>query len=139
MRNLRIAAPVVGRLYAEGSDATASLTLVNDAAQPDRLLEVSSPVASEVVMLVDGRMGEIAVPAQGSTGGAAGLLFRGLTRELGTGENVPLTLRFETAGTVEVMVPVSLTGETDRPIRAGSDGEGDPALGGPAGGHGEGG
>lgn len=138
VRNVRIMAPVVGRLYAEGSDAEVGLTLVSDAAEPDRLVEVSSPVASEVVTLVDGREGEIVVPAQGSTLDTAGLLLRGLTRELGTGENVPLTLRFETAGTVEVTVPVSLTGETDRPVGANGEGEGDPALGGPAGGHSEG-
>ncbi|SFH29239.1 hypothetical protein SAMN04488020_109148 [Palleronia marisminoris] len=97
--------------------AAAYLTLVSDG--DDRLLEVSTPVAAEVMVHateVDdaglSRMNHVAtveLPAAEAVTFAPGsmhLMLTGLSKKLIEGTSFPLTLRFETAGRVTVDVPV---------------------------------
>ncbi|MBC7373289.1 MAG: hypothetical protein H7323_04800, partial [Frankiales bacterium] len=104
---------------------------------PDQLVAITSP-AGQVVLLQDGAPTALAVPATGGTGERGSFILRGLTAPLVTGEYVTMTFRFATAGTVQVLVPVATTGRSNRPGRTGEPGseEGEPALQGPAGGHG---
>lgn len=141
IRNVAIEAPSRGDLYEEGDDATATITVTSATPEDDRLVEVTSDAAEEVVVLTDGEEGPAEVPGLGSTGSLVTLELRGLTREVRPGEYVSMTLRFADAGTSEILVPVALTGENDRDIYTGEYEEGgeEPALQGPAGGHGEGG
>ncbi len=139
LRNLAVLPPLVGEVLSTGSSARAVLTVVSDDTEPDRLLSVSSPAAGTVVVIVNGRTGQVVVPPKGSTGNAVELVLQELTGDFRTGTFVPMTLRFERNGAVDVQVPVRLTGRTERPITGGpGNAEGEPALGGPAGGHGEG-
>jgi len=137
VRNLRVEPPLVGSTLRQGGTAVVEMTIVSQDNQPDRLVEATSPVASEVVTVVDGEPGEIVVPALGSTVNSARLRLVGLTKDLNSGQNIAVALRFARAGTVREVIPVGLTGESDRPIFTEGDGEGQPALQGPAGGHGE--
>lgn len=140
VRNVFIEAPSRGDVYEQGDDATATITVTNVSPEPDRLVEVTTDAAEEVVVLVDGEEDEVVVPPLGSTGSLVTLELLGLTRELRTGEFVTVTLRFAENGTTEFLVPVALTGANDRDIYTGEYEEGgeEPALQAPAGGHGEG-
>jgi copper(I)-binding protein len=133
--------PPRGERYDVGDDAGASITVTNAAAEEDRLVEASSPDADEVVTVdEDGEETELVVPSLGTTQGLVQLELRGLTRELRSGEYITLQLRFERNGSTEVLVPVILSGESDREIYTGereSGGE-EPALQAPAGGESEG-
>jgi hypothetical protein len=71
--------------------------------EPDRLVEVTSSAAQEVVVLGGGREREMTVPALGSTGSFVTVELRGLTRPLRPGEYVDLTFRFERNGTEQVL------------------------------------
>jgi copper(I)-binding protein len=137
VRNVAIEAPSDDKGYEVGEDATVVLTVTNAANQPDRLVEVTSSAAQEVVVLAGGRERDMVVPPLGSTGSFVTLELRGLTRALRPGEYVDLTLRFEDNGSEELLVPVITTGETDRPVYTGERFEGgeEPALQAPAGGH----
>ena len=139
IRNVGIEAPSRGDVYEEGDDATATITVTNASPEDDRLVEVTSDAADEVVVLADGEEGELEVPGLGSTGDTVTLELRGLSRAVRTGEYVSMTLRFADNGTSEILVPIALTGESDRDIYTGEYEEGgeEPALQAPAGGHGE--
>lgn len=138
LRDIAVDAPSSGEVYEVGEDATVSITVTNAGPGPDRLVEVTSPAAREVVVLAGGEERDLVVPGLGSTGDFVTLELRGLTRELRTGEFVDLTFRFEDNGTVEVLTPVTTTGDRDRPIFTGEEEGGEePALQAPAGGHGE--
>jgi copper(I)-binding protein len=140
LRNIGVQAPSEGAVYEVGDDATAIITVTNSGDEPDTLVEVTSSAASEVVVLAGGEERDLVVPGRGSTGDFVTLELRGLTRPLRTGEYVDLTFRFEDNGSTQVLAPIALTGETDRPVYTGEYEEGgeEPALQGPAGGHGEG-
>lgn len=141
IRNVRVEAPPSGELYEVGEHATVVLTVTNAADEEDRLVEVTTPVASEVIIRAGGREDGVSVPPFGSTGSEVTLELVGLTRALRPGEYVDLTLRFENNGLVELRAPIATTGETDRPVYTGERFEGghEPALQGPAGGdHGSG-
>lgn len=103
----------------------AFMTITNKGSREDRLLSGTSPVAAEVqlhTMSMDGgimRMrqaeGGIAVPAKGKLElkpGSYHIMFMGLKRPLKQGERVPLTLRFQRAGSVTVQVAVQPVGST---------------------------
>ena len=140
LRNVSVLPPTGGRTFPEGGTARGIFAVANAGSQPDRLVAASSPGAAEVVLTQDGVPGGVEVPASGTTGESAGFILRGLTAPLGTGEFVPMSMRFERSGTIEVLVPVAVTGRTQRPAKTlepGSE-EGEPALQGPAGGHHEG-
>jgi len=142
LRDLAVEPPR-GERYDVGDDAGASITVTNADDQEDRLVDVTSPDAEQVVAVdEDGEETELQVPPLGSTQGAVQLELRGLTRELRSGEYVTLQLRFAENGSTEVLVPVILSGESDREIYTGERETGgeEPALQAPAGGetHGEG-
>lgn len=139
LRDIALVPSEEGRLEA-GEDAEVTITVTNRDDEPDRLVSVTSPDAESVEVLQDGREGELEVPALGSTGDQVQLRLVGLTRELRSGEYVTMVFRFERNGSVETLVPVELTNETDRPAFTGEEGseEGDPALQAPTGGHSEG-
>lgn len=141
LRNISIPPPPIGDVFPEGADVPMIFTVVNAATETDRLLEVTTPAAQEVLIL-DGTQREAAVLDLGGVGTTANdvvLLLRGLTRELRPGEYVAMTFRFAENGTAELLIPVELTGDRDRPIYTGEYEEGgeEPALQAPAGGHGE--
>lgn len=139
VRNIMVSPPSGGSTHEAGDDAPGTFRVVNDDAEPDRLLEATTDAAAEVVLTQGGAPGSVEVRGQASTDDSAAFVLRGLTRDLVSGEFVTMTLRFERAGTVEVLVPVAVTGRTQRPGRTGEPGseEGEPALQGPAGGHSE--
>ncbi len=138
VRDIALLAPERGELYEAGDDAEGTITVTNKGDQPDTLLEVTSPDAQDVVVLEDGEPGELEVPPLGSTTDTYSLRVEGLRSDLRPGEYIRMSFRFEESGSVDVLVPVALTGETDRPVYTGEEGgEGEPALQGPTGGHGE--
>lgn len=110
------------------------LSISNSGNREDRLLSGTSPVAAEVqlhTMTVDGgvmRMRQvtdgIAIPAKGSVDlkpGGYHIMFMGLKRQLRQGERVPVTLRFQRAGSVTVQFAVQPVGSTG-PMEAGHAG-----------------
>ena len=125
------------RTLEEGRDATVTLVMTNADDEPDALLEVTSPDAESVELLLDDEQtDEIVVEPFGSTEDRVGLRMVGLDEDLFEGEYTVLTFRFERAGSLEVPVPVQISGRTDRPVYTGEPGgEGEPALQAPAGGH----
>ncbi len=125
------------RTLESGDDADVFMVLTNRDDEPDTLVEVTTPDAESVELLVDGEESDgIEVPALGSTADSASLRLVSLTEELREGEYTTLTFRFERSGSVEVPVPVRTSGRTDRPVYTGGEGEeGEPALQAPAGGH----
>lgn len=94
----------------------------NRGKQAERLLGASSPLAQRVEMHVTQREGEVvkmrkvesfAIPARERVElrpGSAHLMLVELSRPLKTGERVPLTLRFERAGEVELEMEVQEIG-----------------------------
>ena len=139
VRNIAVNPPSGGFTHPAGSDVRGVFRVANRSDKPDTLLEITSDAAAEVVVLQDGAPAELAIPANGSTEGSAGFVLRDLAEDLVTGEYVKLTLRFERAGSLDVLVPVATTGRAGRPVLTGEPGseEGEPALQGPAGGHSE--
>lgn len=95
------------------------LTIENTGTEPDRLLSVASDIAGETQiheMALEGdvmKMRQLAdgveIPA-GETvvlaPGGVHIMFMGLKQTLVEGETVAVTLTFEKAGTVEILLPV---------------------------------
>lgn len=137
VRGVAVEAPRTDKGYDVGDDATVMITVTNAGSDADRLVEVTSSAAREVVVLAGDDEGDLVVPARGSTGDFVTLELRGLTRALRPGEYVDLSLRFADNGTTDLVAPVMTTGKTDRPVYTGERFEGgeEPALQGPAGGH----
>jgi copper(I)-binding protein len=86
---------------------------------PDRLTSASSDVASQVqihemsmdngIMKMREVAGGLAVPADGSVAlkpGSYHVMLIGLKKPLAAGDSFPLTLTFEKAGNISIMVPV---------------------------------
>lgn len=138
LRGLSVEAGGDDRTLDAGDDADVFLVLTNDDDEDDTLVEVTTPDAASVELLVDGEPSEdgIEVPRLGSTGDSASLRLVSLSEELREGEYTTLTFEFERNGSIEVPVPVRTSGRTDRPVYTGEEGgEGEPALQAPAGGH----
>jgi copper(I)-binding protein len=109
--------------------AVAYMTLRNAAAAPDRLLAVSTTVgrAELHTMTMDNNVMRMrAVDAVDIPAGGTALLqpsglhimLVDLREPLRAGAQVPLTLRFERAGTIEVSVPVQPANATRAPAAA---------------------
>jgi copper(I)-binding protein len=119
--DLAIGHPWTRAAGANGNGA-AFMQLRNTGAQADRLVSASTPMARVVelhTMLRDGdvmRMRpvqDIPVPAGGAVALAPGgfhIMLIGLTGPLAQGSRVPLTLRFERAGEVQVELSVEAAG-----------------------------
>ena len=137
IRDVAVQPPRTDEGYEVGDNATVKITVTNAGPEQDRLLEVTSSAAREVVVLAGDQEGDLVVPPLGSTGSFVTFELRGLTRALRPGEYVDLSLRFADNGTTELLAPVMTTGEADRPVYTGERFEGgeEPALQAPAGGH----
>lgn len=106
--------------------AAGYMEIRNSGARPDRLVGASTPVAERVELHLTVREGEVMrmreipqleVPArQRVTLRPAGAHFMivGLRKPLAKGEQVPLTLRFERAGALQVMLEVQ-AGDSSKP------------------------
>jgi len=117
--DLSIAHPWTRQTAAGQSVGGGFTTITNGGKANDRLLDASSPAAARVElhdMTMDGgvmRMrpvvGGLAVPAGGALAlqpGGQHLMLMGLKAPLELGALVPVTLRFERAGTVTVQLKV---------------------------------
>ncbi len=103
-----------------GADVAAGyLTIANGTAADDRLVSATSPRATSVeihemsmendVMRMRAVEGGLLVPAGESVALAPGglhVMFMGLSAPFVEGEEIPVTLTFETAGAFEIMLPV---------------------------------
>jgi len=138
LRNVSVLAPEDGSVHEVGDSATGTVTITNMAEEVDRLVSVTTAAAEEVEVLSEGEPDLPGIPARGSTRDEVTLVLKNLTEPLRTGEYLSMSFRFEQNGTVAVLVPIALTGSTDRPIYTGEEGsEEEPALQAPTGGHGE--
>lgn len=119
--DIRIARPWT-RAAAANANGAAFMTLRNTGAQADRLLSASSPIARVVELHTHVREGDvmrmrpvqdIPVPA-GETvelrPGGLHVMLIGLNGPLQQGARVPVTLRFERAGEVQVDLTVEAAG-----------------------------
>jgi len=99
------------------------MTLDNKASTPDRLTGASSDVAAKIqihemkvengVMKMRELAGGLSIPAGGSVAlkpGSYHVMLIGLKKPLTAGEQFPLTLTFEKAGSISVTVPVQARG-----------------------------
>lgn len=103
------------RLLKAGTTARATITVVSEDTETDRLRSVTSPAAQSVrVVRRNGDPVTLTVPPLGSTGDAVLLELRGLTRDLRAGEWIPMTLTFERNGSKEVLVPVAAVPTRER-------------------------
>jgi len=110
------------RAAAANTNGAGFMTIRNTGTQPDRLVAASSPVARTVELHTHIREGEvmrmrpvadIPIPA-GQTvrlrPGGLHVMLIGLKEPLRQGTEVPLTLRFERAGEVQVMLAIEAAG-----------------------------
>lgn len=112
---------LAGDIYRQGRAAPLSMTLVNTGAVADRLVSVSSPVAGSAQVVGDAVLpGGSAVTVGNNSGVASSALARrtvairlaGLNQPIRAGLTYPVTLRFERAGELTLLVPVGYpTGE----------------------------
>lgn len=89
-----------------GSSAGVFLALSNDGASSDRLVSISAPGAAASVQFPSGGIrvgGGQSVLLQGP---APAILLQQTTRSLVGGQNIPLVLDFQNAGSVTLRVPV---------------------------------
>ena len=113
---------VWARSAMKGRSAAAYLEIVNHGSEPDRLVAADSPVAEKVSLhrhtMVEGVMKMRPVPAIEVPGGGTVVLQPGgfhimlmkLREPLKSGMQIPLTLTFARAGTVEVVAHVRPAG-----------------------------
>lgn len=106
------------RATAPGQKAAGGFMKIENKGAADQLVSASSPVAGEMqlhTMAMDGnvmRMREVKtidVPANGSVElkpGGLHLMFMDIKTPLKAGEAVPVKLKFQKAGEVEIKVPV---------------------------------
>lgn len=119
--DLRIGHPW-SRAASANTNGAGFMTIRNTGAQSDRLVSASTPIARTVELHTHIRDGEvmrmrpvndIPVPA-GQTvrlrPGGLHVMLIGLTEPLRQGSEVPLTLRFERAGEVQVMLAIEAAG-----------------------------
>ena len=106
--NLRVLPPAEGLVHPAGSDARVGLTLVNEATEDDALLSATTDAAASVALTVDTVPADrLPVAARKSSPAGYSLVLRGLTRELRSGQTIRLSLVFERAPKLDVVVPVS--------------------------------
>ena len=113
VRNLSVLPESDGVLEA-GDDAEVRVTLVNNGAEDDRLVEASSPEASSVELLSEGsESSSVDLPRLGTTGNQLGLVLTSLRDDVYAGDVVEVVLRFERAGEITLQAPVAVTNEYD--------------------------
>ena len=103
--NVFVLGPPQGSTLPAGSSASLFLGLYNNGGNGDTLVSASSPAAKSVTITG----GSVSLPQQASvnlTGPEPEVVLSGLTMPLQGGENVDVTLNFQTAGPVTLDVPV---------------------------------
>lgn len=123
-----------GSVYTRGAEAPLSMTITNQGGEADRIIGVTSPWATEVVVggtteIPAGRAlvveGDIAVAGGEAPGGSptiapnvappdgldTRIILRGLLGDIRAGVTYEVVLEFERAGEVRLQVPVGNSGE----------------------------
>lgn len=110
-----------------GGTGAGYMTLINDGEQADRLVAARSPAAAVVELHTHSMDGgvmrmrpveAIDVPAGGTVAlqpGGLHIMFIDTAEPFRPGSPVPLTVEFERAGEVELMLPVAPPGATSPP------------------------
>jgi copper(I)-binding protein len=140
LKSLHIDHPFARATPPGATSGGAYLTLQNLGATADKLVSVHSPAAGAVqihTMSMDGgvmRMREtpgLDLPPGATVAlkpGGYHLMLLDLKHPLAAGDKLPLTLTFEHAGSIDVMVPVEAMGATNAMVPTGGMGTaGDPA------------
>jgi copper(I)-binding protein len=114
LRNVHVDGPPTTG-HPDRSAATVWLTLVNEAAQPDALTDVSTDVATRVVILAGTgcdataeTLPRLDLPAGTPAPGRGGYHLRLVELRVGIlpGANIPITFTFRHAGSITVPTPV---------------------------------
>ena len=100
-----LGAPPQSRL-APGQSAGLFLAVANDGKRKDRLISISAPGAASAVQFPKAGISVAAGQSVLLQGPVPEVVLENLTRALGGGQNVPVTLDFENAGSVTLHVPV---------------------------------
>jgi copper(I)-binding protein len=120
--DLQVRHPWTGATPPGASVAAGYLEIRNSGRQPDRVVGASTPAADGVEFHVQRLEGEVLkmrqvkdfeVPARERLTlrpGGSHLMLVGLKKPLAKGERVPLTLRFERAGEIQIELEVQPTG-----------------------------
>ncbi|MDQ4118432.1 MAG: hypothetical protein M3235_15930, partial [Actinomycetota bacterium] len=121
--------------YPRGAAAPLRFGIVNEGPVADRLVRVSSPIATAVTINGDASLPQNILLLGGGEGGTAPAGVRpvtveltGLTRPIQAGVSVPVTLTFERAGSTTVQAPVGAPpegGSGSEPEREDAEGEGE--------------
>lgn len=128
--NLRVLPPREGDVLPAGGDARVALSLVNEDAEDDALLSVTSPAAASVAIVKDtAPVASVPLPARRTAEEGYSLVLRGLTADLRPGTYVTLRLVFQNAPALELRVPVSTPLEV-RPRASANTRVNEPAHGG---------
>jgi copper(I)-binding protein len=109
IRNMFILGPPPGQKLAAGSAAPLYASLINRVAgTDDRLVSVTSPSFTEATITGSAVQlpGDKAVQLVGLAGQPPVVVLKGIAQQLIGGESLSLTLQFERAGSITVMVPV---------------------------------
>jgi copper(I)-binding protein len=105
IRNVFVLGAVPPARVPAGQSASLFFALVNSG-RPDRLLSVSAPGVATSVTLPGGSIRLNTAHAVLLTGPRPRALLTGLTGPLSSGTTISLTLTFQNAGTVHMLVPV---------------------------------
>ena len=123
IRDAGISAPKVAAGYVSGANVTLTMTVVNIGDSADSLVSVTSPNAASATLAgpksaaptsaAAAASAPIVVPANGAVpigqgAGSGTITLTKLKYRLVPGESVPVTLTFQSAGAVTVMMPVML-------------------------------
>lgn len=120
--NIEVSHPWARATVATAKSGGAYMVIENEGAAPDRLVSVSSPIAKKTHLHTTTMENDIMkmrsvdavdIPAGGIATlkpGGFHVMFMGLKEPLHEGEMFPLTLTFEKAGTLEIMVHISEAG-----------------------------
>ncbi len=119
LKELHIDHPFARATVAQQTAGGAFLTIANEGKLDDRLISASSSIANSVELhsmemagdimkmrAVDGIVLKAGSKLAMQPGGGYHVMLIGLTQQLKPGEHFPMTLQFEKAGKIEVMVHV---------------------------------
>ncbi|MEU6128701.1 copper chaperone PCu(A)C [Saccharopolyspora sp. NPDC047091] len=137
VRNATLAFPETGSRYPQGASAPLAAVLINDGAEADRLVQVSSTYAASVdvgqTRVLPSRAAlhayaEPTTPAAGQQPGQGpgadqqqvSITLKGLTQDITPGVTIPVTFVFEKAGPLTVQVPIG-EDSTPRPDTGGEE------------------
>ncbi len=130
LRNVNLRPPD-GHAFRPGDDGVVSLALFNRADQPDALVDVRTPVATDVEIFWDRdcdgageKVAQLPLSANGGVTGAAGdelayhLRLVDFSNEVLAGTTVPVTFEFDRAGETTLDAVVEASGDGDASLPA---------------------